>query len=202
MVAAVRAADAPRQSRFRPTVTRLQNRGRLSATQAVSAEGTAEVGWTMSRRQFLKTALSTPLGILGTRVLGASSRKQVDLKIATDGDLLAFKPDQLTCPTGALVHLTFQHSGKYISQEHNWVLTVPGAAEAVAQAALAAGEEVGWVPKGDRRILAATPQCGKGQSVSVSFVAPAPGSYPFLCTNPGHGAVMHGVLVVTPNRAV
>jgi hypothetical protein len=33
--------------------------------------------------------------------------------------------------------------------------------------------------------------------VSVSFVAPTPGDYPFLCTNPGHGAVMHGILHVT-----
>lgn len=87
-------------------------------------------------------------------------------------------------------------SSKYISQDHNWVLTVPGA---VAQAALQAGEKSGWVPRGDRCILAAAPLCAKGQRVSVDFVAPPPGDYPFLCTNPGHGAVMHGILHVTPD---
>jgi azurin len=154
------------------------------------------------RRRFLALALLTPVAILRGRVRAAAEqREHVELTIATDGDLLAFKPDRLTCPTGALVHLIFQHTGKYISQEHNWVLTIPGAAEAVAQAALAAGEKSGWVPLGDRRILAATPQCGKGEHTSISFVAPAPGTYPFLCTNPGHGAVMHGVLVVTPAGA-
>lgn len=152
-----------------------------------------------ARRRFLVSAVLTPVGILSGSLRGMSAeRKHIELTIATDGDLLAFKPERLTCPTGALVRLTFRHTGKYISQEHNWVLTVPGAAEAVSQAALAAGEKSGWVPKGDRRILAATPQCGKGQQVTVSFIAPAPGIYPFLCTNPGHGAVMHGVLEVTP----
>jgi azurin len=68
----------------------------------------------------------------------------------------------------------------------------------VAKAAVAAGENSGWVPRGDRRILAATPPCPKGQHVSVDFIAPPPGDYPFLCTNPGHGEVMHGILHVTP----
>jgi len=149
------------------------------------------------RRTVLLSALAICVGRAG-RALAASPRKQVQLHIASDGDLLAFKPDQLTCPAGAAVHLTFSHTGKYISQDHNWVLTVPGAAEAVAKAAVAAGENSGWVPRGDRRILAATPPCPKGQHVSVDFIAPPPGDYPFLCTNPGHGEVMHGILHVTP----
>ena len=139
-----------------------------------------------SRRQFL-----------GFLVLASGpSRRRVRLTIGTDGDLLAYKPDQLTCPSGALVHLTFHHNGKYISQTHNWVLTVPGAADAVAAAGIVAGESSGFVPKNDPRVLAATALCDKGGQVSVDFVAPAPGDYPFLCTNPGHGAVMHGILHV------
>ena len=151
-----------------------------------------------SRRTMLWAALAIPLGC-SVEALSAAPKRLVQLSIASDGDLLAFRPDQLTCPTGAAVHLTFSHTGKYITQDHNWVLTVPGAAQAVAQAAMAADEHSGWTPRGDKRVLAATPPCGKGQHVSVDFVAPAPGDYPFLCTTPGHGAVMHGVLHVTPN---
>ena len=95
------------------------------------------------------------------------------------------------------MHLTFFHSGKYIRQDHDWVLTMPGVADAVAQAGLAAGESAGYVAKGDRRVLAATKMCGKGQQASVDFTAPAPGDYPFICTYPGHAAFMHGVLHVT-----
>lgn len=151
-----------------------------------------------SRRTVLLAAFAIPFGY-SVKALSAAPKKQVQLNIASDGDLLAFKPDQLTCPTRAAVHLTFTHTGKYITQDHNWVLTVPGAAEAVAQAAMAGEEHSGWTPRGDKRVLAATPPCGKGQHVSVDFTAPAPGDYPFLCTTPGHGAVMHGILHVTPN---
>ncbi|MBV8577190.1 MAG: hypothetical protein JOZ58_19380 [Acetobacteraceae bacterium] len=136
------------------------------------------------------------LAWLGGDAGSAPLKRQVQLTIGTDGDLLAFKPDQLSCPSGAAVHLIFHHNGKYITQQHNWVLTVPGAADAMAAAAIGAGERWGFVPQHDPRVLAATPQCDKGQEVSVDFVAPAPGAYPFLCTNPGHGAVMHGTLHV------
>ncbi len=151
-----------------------------------------------TRRRLLSLALLAPFAAGIQRALPAD-RKVANLAVSTDGDLLAYKPDHLTCPTGVTVHLTFRHGGKYISQEHNWVLVVPGAAEAVEKAALAAGENAGWVPRDDRRIVAATAQCGKGHEVSVTFTAPAPGKYPFLCTNPGHGEVMHGILEVTPS---
>jgi azurin len=154
-----------------------------------------------SRTRLLRRAVLRVLGSVVTVAILpeaiAADGRSVELTIGTDGDLLAFKPDRLTCPAGAHVHLTFNHTGRYVRQEHNWVLTRPGQAQAVEQAALAAGEPNGWVPRGDPRVLAATPQCSKGQHVSVDFIAPPPGDYPFLCTNPGHGEVMHGILHVT-----
>ena len=151
------------------------------------------------RRRDLLTGLLTLPGVLGGYPAAAASgqSREVSLTIATDGDLLAFKPVELTCATGSLVHLTFFHRGKYINQEHDWVLTVPGAADAVAQAVLAAGEGGGYLPHGDRRVIAATKMCNKGEHVSVQFIAPAPGDYPFICTYPGHAAFMHGTLHVT-----
>ena len=123
-----------------------------------------------ARRRLLSVAaLATPIGFLSRRALTASApAKSAELVVATDGDLLAFKPDQLTCPAHARVHLTFVHAGRYITQDHNWVLTIPGAADSVQQAALAAGEGNGWVPRGDSRVLAATPSCGKGARVTTS----------------------------------
>jgi azurin len=153
----------------------------------------------MRRRDLLAGLLLTPAGFFGYRALAASGhRPQVNLTVATDGDLLAFKPVELTCPTGAHVHLTFSHTGKYIRQDHDWVLTLPGASDAVDKAALAAGEDAQYLPpKADKQVIAMTPMCGKGEQVSVDFIAPAPGDYPFICTYPGHAAFMHGVLHVT-----
>jgi azurin len=147
----------------------------------------------------LASLMMLPAGLAGYRVVAASrKRTEVNLAIFTDGDLLAFKPVELSCPTGALVHLTFFHTGKYITQDHDWVLTLPGEANAVDQAALLAGDASGYVaPRGDKRVLAATRMCGKGEQVSIDFIAPVPGDYPFICTYPGHAAFMHGVLHVT-----
>jgi azurin len=152
----------------------------------------------VTRRRMLGGAITLFIAGVLRGACASNSRKQVDLNISSDGDLLAFKPDHLTCPAGASVHLTFYHTGKYVSQNHDWVLTRPGAVDAVAQAALQTGEKSGWLPGKDPRVLAATLPCPKGQQVSVDFIAPPPGDYPFLCTTPGHGAVMHGVLHVTP----
>jgi azurin len=47
------------------------------------------------------------------------------------------------------------------------------------------------------KIIAQTKLLGPGESDSIDFKAPsAPGEYPFLCTFPGHFALMKGKLVV------
>jgi len=150
-----------------------------------------------SRRSILQWGVLAPSICLPLVRAAKSPSTPIELTISTDGDLLAFKPAQLTCQTGVHVRLTFYHMGKYIRQDHDWVLTVPGAASAVAKAGLQAGESAGYLPAADRRVLAATPLCGKGEQVSVEFIAPAPGDYPFMCSYPGHDQFMHGVLHVT-----
>ena len=47
-------------------------------------------------------------------------------------------------------------------------------------------------------VVAKTPLAGPGETVQVSFTVPSkPGSYPFICTFPGHyQAGMKGILVV------
>ena len=115
----------------------------------------------------------------------------VDLYVQSDGDFLAFQPDTLTCPTGALVRITFHHAGKIISARHDWVLTYPSQLEALTKGAL---ENNAILPK-DPRVIAATPLCDKGGTVMIEFVAPRPGDYPFLCST--HPEDMRGILHVT-----
>jgi plastocyanin len=116
----------------------------------------------------------------------------VDLHIASDGDLIAFKPDTLTCPTGALVRLTFHHAGHFVSARHNWVLTFPDQLESLTKDYLA---NDGVLAKDDRRVITASPMCDKGGTVMVEFTAPPPGDYPFLCST--HPEDMRGILHVT-----
>jgi azurin len=118
------------------------------------------------------------------------------LRISSDGDFLAFTPDELTCRSGAQVRVIFQHTGKRIQQLHNWVLLKPGTDEAFLEAALTSDESPKWNPPKDPRVLAATKLCGPGHKAMVEFTAPAPGDYPFICSFAGHGAEMRGVLHV------
>jgi azurin len=152
------------------------------------------------RRWVLLSVTALPLALLGRRLPAhaAGARPVVDLHIASDGDLLAFTPRELSCTAGAHVRLWFHHAGRRIVQEHNWVLVRPGKEGAVEAAALRAGAPHGWLPSGSPDVLAATPMCGPGQTELIEFTAPGPGDYPFICSYPGHGAEMRGVLHVLP----
>ena len=139
------------------------------------------------------------VGVLAMPV-GAAEPKPAVLNVETDGEYLAFKPEELTVVAGAKVRLVFRHTGRRIQQKHNWVLVKPGTADAFDDAALAAGESHGWIPPNDPRMIAATAAAGPGRQVVVEFTAPGPGDYPFMCTQEGHGFEMRGVLhVVAPN---
>jgi azurin len=147
----------------------------------------------MTRRTLLVGSLSMPFAWLGCGRKPPPEQRVVNLFIESDGDFLAFKPDTLTCPSGAMVHLTFHHGGKFLSARHNWVLVYPGQMEAVDKDV--DGNE-GIIAKDDKRVIVSTPMCDKGVTVMAQFTAPAPGDYPFFCSTPGHGECMNGILRV------
>ena len=45
-------------------------------------------------------------------------------------------------------------------------------------------------------VLANTKVVGGGEKDTIEFTAPAPGTYDYICTFPGHYAIMKGKLVV------
>ncbi len=105
----------------------------------------------------------------------------------------------LTVKSGQKVKLTFANIHP-IPQPHNWILVKPGAKDTVLAAAMAAmtdpkALEKGFVPT-TPDILHYTKLVQPGASDTIEFVAPAPGDYPYLCTFPGHGALMNGVMKV------
>ena len=77
---------------------------------------------------------------------------------------------------------------------HNWVLSSPGKESDVSSEGIQAGDAAGWVQDGPN-VLAHTKLTAPGQADSVVFIAPPAGSYPYLCTYPGHNLTMKGTLV-------
>jgi azurin len=67
----------------------------------------------------------------------------------------------------------------------------------VANAGLGAGLANDYVAPGDKRVLAHTTTIGGGQTSSITFptsILKAGGGYRYLCTFPGHNALMRGTL--------
>src|SRR5437667_11704585 len=122
----------------------------------------------LSRRRLLLGSLALPFTISGCERRLTSEPQTVDLFIEPDGDFLAFRPDELTCRTGALVHLTFHHAGKFLSARHNWVLVYPDQMEAVDKDA---EKTEGVISTDDPRVLAVVRMCDKGETMMTEFIA-------------------------------
>lgn len=113
-------------------------------------------------------------------------------------DAMQFSTTALTAKTGTPVKLVLKSSATNAAMKHNLIVVQPGTDAEVNTAALAAGEAGGFIPQGNPNIVANTPTAAPGQTVEVTFTAPAPGEYPYICTTPGHYPVMKGILTVTP----
>lgn len=120
----------------------------------------------------------------------------------TADDTMKFSLTEIRAQAGEKVRVTFKNVGRMPKQAmgHNWMLLVPmadGEVLALAQAAAARAPE--YLPADTAKIIAHTKLLGPNESDTVEFTAPAaPGDYPFVCTFPGHAALMKGKLIVTP----
>ena len=135
--------------------------------------------WVMTVRRRLLFAIPMLLSVLlGCGRRPKSEQQQVvDLYIESDGDFLEFRPATLTCPTGALVRLTFHHAGKILTTRHDWVLTYPGQLEALTTDAL----KNDGIPARRSACSRSDSVVRQGRNSDNTFVAPRLGDYPFLC---------------------
>ncbi|MBS1964121.1 MAG: cupredoxin domain-containing protein [Bdellovibrionales bacterium] len=126
-----------------------------------------------------------------------AATSEAKFSIGTKGDQLAFDKAKLTAKKGQTIKLTFSNkAAKDSGMQHNWVLVNPGKSDEVGQAGMAAGADKNYVPDSPD-VLAKTKLAAPGETVTVEFKAPEKaGEYPYVCTFPGHYAVMKGMLVV------
>ncbi|HTT02388.1 MAG TPA: azurin [Steroidobacteraceae bacterium] len=120
-------------------------------------------------------------------------------KLSISGnDLMQYDKKELTAPADCTqIELTLTHTGKLpaAAMGHNWVLVKSADATAVANAGASAGLNNSYQQPGDPRIIASTKTIGGGESTSVTFPTSKlqkGGDYTYLCTFPGHNALMKG----------
>ena len=122
----------------------------------------------------------------------------VEIRIETLANTMSYDKTTLTVPAGAEVHLVLKNNATMTTLPHNWALVKPGTEASVAAAGLKLGEPAGYFDVRDKDALAHTPMAKPGESTEVTFTAPEAGTYPYICTVPGHYMLMKGVLTVSP----
>jgi azurin len=127
---------------------------------------------------------------------GGAGSGPIVIEIASKGEELVFDKTELRVSAGQVVTLRFKNTSAV--QQHNWILIKGGDAEAaaIANAGLTAGPAANYLPADKSNIIAESPLANGNETVEVTFTAPAPGTYLYICTVPGHYPLMQGKLVV------
>lgn len=124
-----------------------------------------------------------------------SLSKQDTIRITLNSnDKMQFDKSEITVFEGQTVILTLNHTGTMpiSAMGHNFVLLTKGTAISdFANQALKAKDNE-YIPTDGKNVIANTGLIGGGESVSVTFKAPEKGVYDFLCSFPGHYAIMKG----------
>jgi azurin len=139
----------------------------------------------------------------GVKIGGAKTEKKKDdskVNLALSGnDLMQFDKKEFKVKAGQEVTLTLRHTGKIGIKimGHNFVLLKSGVAiPAFSAKAASAGQKLDWIPEEGKDVIAYTKMIGGGQSTTVTFTAPAAGTYDFICSFPGHSGLMKGKFIV------
>mgnify|MGYP002817435681 CR=1 FL=1 len=119
----------------------------------------------------------------------------------TGNDQMRYDITEIKAKAGEAVRVELTNIGKMpaAAMSHNWVLLNRSVTEEEFTAfALASSQNApSYIAPDSDLVLAKTKTLGPGESDSVEFEAPAePGVYEFLCTFPGHFALMRGKLIV------
>lgn len=121
-------------------------------------------------------------------------------KVTIQGnDQMKFNKSEIRVKAGQTVVLTLKHVGSMSIDVmgHNWVLVAPGTDLNKLGADAVDAKDSDYIPAGyEDAIIAHTKMIGGGETVTIEFEAPEAGTYEFLCTFPGHVALMQGKFIV------
>lgn len=125
-----------------------------------------------------------------------------DAKIEiTANDQMQFNIKAFEVTEGQKVVLSLKHIGQLpaAAMGHNVVILKAGTVIPAFAGKCAPAKDNQYIPtdaESAKLIVAYTKLLGGGEADQVTFTAPAAGSYPFVCTFPGHFAIMQGVMTV------
>jgi azurin len=131
----------------------------------------------------------------GPEVVRTDNRVEITIE---SNDQMKFNLSEITVKEGETVVLTLKHVGKLpkAAMGHNWVLLTEGAdMKAFAMEAMKHTDN-DYIPTDTEDVIVHTDLLGGGEETTIEFTAPAAGEYTFICSFPGHYALMNGTFVV------
>lgn len=121
--------------------------------------------------------------------------------VITSSDAMQFNKKEIRVKAGEKVKVTLTHVGRMDKNVmgHNFVLLKQGVDIMVFGNKAAIEKDNDYIPAGTEDVIAYTEIIGGGETTVVEFDAPEPGTYDFLCSFPGHYALMKGKFIVEEN---
>lgn len=113
-------------------------------------------------------------------------------------DQMKFNKNEIKVSAGDKVILTFEHVGKMSKETmgHNFVLLKKDTnVQEFGQEALEYKDN-DYIPEDSDAIITHTKMLGGGEKTEITFTAPEKGNYDYICSFPGHVALMKGILTV------
>jgi azurin/ABC-type transport system involved in cytochrome c biogenesis permease component len=128
----------------------------------------------------------------------AATTVSLEIDTATGADEFKYVQETLEAPAGSTITLTFNNRTDAKDEVgHNWVLVEPGQEESVLANAIAAGDGKDWLDVNDPGIIAHTKLIEGEKNDTITFDAPAPGTYTYLSTFPEqYAGGMKGTLTI------
>ena len=116
----------------------------------------------------------------------------------TSNDGMRFDVRKINVSSGQKVRVTLTHTGKLDKRimGHNVVFLKNGVKPSAFAVKAAAARDNDYIPEETTEVIAHTKMIGGGETTVIEFIAPEAGTYNYICSFPGHYAMMKGKLIV------
>ncbi len=129
----------------------------------------------------------------------ATEETAVDAIVIEANDMLQFTVTEFTVTEGEEVTVVLKNVGQMAKEMggHNIVFLTEGADLQAFGVAAAGAADTAYIPADMADwVMASSELLGPGEEATVTFTAPAAGTYEFVCSFPGHFGTMRGVMTV------
>lgn len=164
----------------------------------VALSGCGQKGPSTSAEPSSKTSASTETAAATSGgSTAATGARTIEI---TANDQMKYSVTSIEAKPGEELHVVLTNAGSLPKEAmaHNWVLLKPGSDVMAFSAAAAGARDKDYIPDNLKdQIVAKIDLLGPHKTGEVTFKAPdQPGEYPYLCSFPGHAALMKGTLTV------